>query len=446
MLRVCASINSPEEIVNAKGADLMEVSIETFRQMTEMPDMPVIVRVSTQEQIAEMLGKKWDGYLDIGELPRPETNIQIISSIHDDVRTMSSQEIIDKMNAFDSEVAIGFFTVNRPADLVAIHDASPFIQKKHVLVGLGEMGSITRYRSKLLGNEFDFAHAGTPAYMGQRNVEELRNSDPDALIIGLVGHPLSQSASKRMHTQALKEAGLDGHYLNFDTVSLDGLDDVIRDYDIKGLNVTIPYKDDILAYVDVLDQSAKNTGAASLILNTGDKLIGSNIDVDGAKFALERSGVEIEAGMKILILGSGGVAMACCYLFTTKGAEVTIIGRNQRTVRDLCKKFGCETTDRNDPSEYDMIVNCTPIGMYEEEKYPIDITKLRAEQIIFDVVYTKETQLEAVGRERGCTIVPGLDMLIGQGMRSFEVWTGKKPSYESMRYSLVGDSGRMNIC
>ena len=446
MLRVCASINSPEEIVNAKGADLMEVSIETFRQMTEMPNMPVIVRISTQEQIAEMLGKKWDGYLDIGELPRPETNIPIISSIHDDVRTMSSQEIIDKMNAFDSEVAIGFFTVNRPADLVAIHDASPFIQKKHVLVGLGEMGSITRYRSKLLGNEFDFAHAGTPAYMGQRNVEELRNSDPDALIIGLVGHPLSQSASKRMHTQALKEAGLDGHYLNFDTVSLDGLDDVIRDYDIKGLNVTIPYKDDILAYVDVLDQSAKNTGAASLILNTGDRLIGSNIDVDGAKFALERSGVEIEAGMMILILGSGGVAMACCYLCTTQGAEVTIIGRNQRTVRDLCKKFGCETTDRNDPSEYDMIVNCTPIGMYEEEKYPIDITKLRAGQIIFDVVYTKETQLEAVGRERGCTIVPGLDMLIGQGMRSFEVWTGKKPSYESMRYSLVGDSGRMNIC
>ena len=446
MLRVCASINSPEEIVNVKGADLMEVSIDTFRQMTEMPDMPVIVRVSTQEEIAEMLGKKWDGYLDIGELPRPETNIPVISSIHDDVRTMSSQEIIDRMNAFDSEVAIGFFMVNRPADLVAIHDASPFIQKKHVLVGLGEMGSITRYRSRLLGNEFDFAHAGTPAYIGQRNVEELRNSDPDALIIGLVGHPLSQSASKRMHTQALKEAGLDGHYLNFDTVSLDGLDDVIRDYDIKGLNVTIPYKDDILAYVDVLDQSAKNTGAASLILNTGNRLIGSNIDVDGAKFALERAEVDIEAGMKILILGSGGVAMACCYLFTTKGAEVTIIGRNQKTVRDLCKKFGCETTDRNDPSEYDMIVNCTPIGMYEEEKYPIDITKLREGQIIFDVVYTKETQLEAVGREHGCKIVPGLDMLIGQGMRSFEVWTGKKPSYESMRYSLVGDSGRMNIC
>ena len=446
MLRVCASINSLEEIQNAKGADLMEVGIDTFRQMTEVPDMPVIVKVSTMEELTEMLSKKWDGYLDIGDLPTPETDIPVISSVRDELRTMSSQEIIDRMNGTDCDVAIGFYTVNRPADLVSIYDASPLIQKKHVLVGLGEMGSITRYRSRLLGNEFDFAHAGTPAYIGQRNVEELRNSDPDSLIIGLVGHPLSQSASKRMHTQALKDAGIDGHYLNFDTVSLDGLDDVIRDYNIKGLNVTIPYKDDILAYVDVVDQSAKNTGAASLSLNTGDRLIGSNVDVDGAKFALERAGVDIEAGMKVLIIGSGGMAMACCYLFTNKGAEVTIVGRNQKTVKDLCRKFGCETSDRPDVSEYEMIVNCSPIGMYEEEKYPIDISKLKAGQIVFDVVYTKETQLEAVGREHGCTIVPGLDMLIGQGMRSFEVWTGQKPSYESMRYSLVGDSGRMNIC
>ena len=277
------------------------------------------------------------------------------------------------------------------------------------------------------------------------DVDGIRNVGSDSLIIGLVGHPLDQSASKRMHTQALKDAGINGHYINFDTVSLDGLDDVIRDYEIKGLNVTIPYKDDILAYIDVEDQSAKNTGAASMIVNTGDRLIGSNTDVDGAKFALERAGVEIEPGMRILVIGSGGMAMACCYLFTNKGAEVTIIGRNQKTVKDLCRKFGCETTDKFDPSEYEMIVNCTPIGMYEEERYPIDITKIRSEQVIFDVVYTKETQLEKVGAERGCRIVPGLDMLIGQGMRAFEVWTGKKPDYDSMRRSLVGDSGRMNI-
>lgn len=446
MLRVCASVNSLEEIQNAKGADLMEVDIATFRQMTEMPGMPVIVRVSTIEEVAEMLTKKWDGYLDVGELPIPETDIPIISSVRDELRTMSSQEIIDRMNGTDCDIAVGFFTVNRPADLVSIFDASPLIQKKHTLVGLGEMGSITRYRSRLLGNEFDYAHAGTPSFLGQRNVEELRNSNPDSLIVGLVGHPLSQSASKRMHTQAMKDADIDGHYLNFDTVSLDGLDDVIMDYNIKGLNVTIPYKDDILAYVDVLDQSAKNTGAASMILNMGDKLVGSNIDVDGAKFALERAGVDIEAGMKILVIGSGGVAMACCYLFTSKGAEVTIIGRNQKTVQSLCKKFGCSTADNPDPSEFEMVVNCSPIGMYEEEKYPIDINKLKAGQIVFDVVYTKETQLEAVGREHGCKIVPGLDMLIGQGMRSFEVWTGQKTTYESMRYSLVGDSGRNNLC
>ncbi len=445
MLKVCAYVNSPEDLEKANSADLITVSNETYHQLNCEPSVPVIVKVSTVEEATLMAGKKWNGYLDIGELPRPSANVPIISSIYDELRTMSSQEMVEKMNGFDCDIAVGTFMVNRPADLVSIMDASALIQKKHVLVGLGEMGSITRYRSKLLGNEFDYAHVGTPMYYGQMSVDELRSADSDSLIIGLVGHPLSQSASKRMHTQALKDAGINGHYINFDTVSLEGLDDVIRDYNIKGLNVTIPYKDDILAYVDVLDQSAKNTGAASMIVNTGDRLIGSNTDVDGARFALERAGVEIEVGMKILVIGSGGVAMACCYLFTAEGAEVTIISRNQKTAQQLCKKFGCEYTDKMDPSEYDMIVNCSPIGMYEEENYPIDLTKIKSEQVIFDVVYTKETKLECVGRERGCKIVPGLDMLIGQGMRAFEVWTGQKPSYESMRYSLVGDSGRMNI-
>ena len=445
MVKVCASVRTVEELEKTGDADIVEVPIEVYRNLQNPPQKPMVVKVSSQEESLEMFNKKWNGYLDIGELPSPEMDVPIIASVHDDLRTMSSPDIVKKMEGFSCDIAVGTFMINRPADLVSLMDASRLVKKKHVLVGLGEMGYITRYRSALLGNEFEYAHVGTPSYIGQMSVDEIMETGSDSLIIGLIGHPLSQSASKRMHTQALKDAGINGHYINIDTVSLDGMDDVIRDYDIKGMNVTIPYKSDILAYVDVLDQSAKNTGAASMIVNTGDRLVGSNTDVDGARFALEKAGVEIEVGMRILVIGSGGVAMACCYLFTSEGADVTIIGRNQKTVQNLCKKFGCECTDRIDPSDYDMIVNCTPIGMYEEETYPIDITKLRQEQIVFDVVYTKETKLEAVARERGCKIIPGLDMLIGQGIRSFEVWTGVKPSYESMRYSLVGDSGRMNI-
>ena len=445
-MKVCASIGLPEELEKANDADLLAMDIDTFRNLQCTPCKPVIIKVSNQDQLMEMLGKKWEGYIDIGTMPLPNAQMPVMSSIREDTRTMTSQEMLDMVEGSGCEIFMGQYMVNRPADLVAIYDASQLMEKKHVLIGMGEMGSLTRYRSKLLKNEFKYVHVGTPVYQGQFSLDTVKSSEEDPLIIGLVGHPLSQSASKRMHTQALKDAGIDGHYVNFDTVSLEGLDEVITDYNIKGLNVTIPYKDDILAYVDVVDQSAKNTGAASMILNTGDRLIGSNTDVDGARFAIEKAGVEIEVGMKILVIGSGGVAMACCYLFMTEGAEVTIIGRNQKTIQDLCRKFGCETTDNADPSGYDMIVNCTPIGMYEEEKYPIDITKIHGGQVIFDVVYTKETQLEVVGREKGCKLVHGLDMLIGQGMRSFEVWTGQKPDYDSMRRSLVGDSGRMNIC
>ena len=165
-MKICASVKSPEELDRAGDADLIEVGIDTYRKLDCAPCKPMIVKVSTQEELLEMIGKKWDGYLDIGELPRPDIDIPVISSVRDDVRTMSSQEIIKKMTEVESEISVGTFMVNRPADLVAIYDASTLVRKRHVLTGLGEMGSITRYRSQQLGNDFDYAHVGTPSYLG----------------------------------------------------------------------------------------------------------------------------------------------------------------------------------------------------------------------------------------------------------------------------------------
>ena len=443
-MKICASISSAEELKNAADADFVRADFDLFDEIAST-GIPAIVKARNEEEVKYLSSKRWKGYIDVGESQRPVTDMPVAASVKDDIRSSSGAGMARRLDGLGCDLAIGAFMVNRPMDLLSIYDAARNMQTKHVLIGLGEMGSITRYRQALLGNEFDLVHAGTPYYEGQMSIAESKETGTDSMLLGLIGHPLTMTASKKMYTQALRDAGINGHYINFDTVSLDGMDDVIKQYGIRGMNVTIPYRNEILAYLDVIDQSAKNTDAANMILNDGNRLIGSNTDVDGLKFALARANVEIEPGMKILVIGSGGVAKACCYHFTSKGAEVTIVGRSQRTVQDLCRRFGCSVSNLVDVPSFDMIVNCTPIGMYQEENYPIDITKIRSGQIILDVVYTKETKLEAVGRERGCTTVYGLDMLIGQGLRSFEIWTGKKADYDSIRRSLVGDSGRNNI-
>lgn len=445
MMKICTSVSSQEELGRVPVTDLAEVDAKTFQQMVHAPERQFVVRVENEEQIVAVATEKLNGYINVGGFRRPKTQIPVISTFRDDNRTMSSSEIVGMAEKMDCEIAMFMFHVNRPADLVAIKDASELIERKHVLIGTGEMGSITGFRPRKLGNEFAYTHAGTPVYSGQLSNSEYRALGSDPIIFGLIGHPLTRSASKTMHTKALSDFGMNGRYVNFDTVSLDGMDDVIRDYDIKGLNVTLPYKDDMMEYIDSADMSAEQTGAVSTILNTGNKLIGSNTDVDGLRFAMDRAGVSVDAGMKILVIGSGGFAMSCCYLFTSKGAEVSIVGRSEKTVNKLCRRFGCTATKNADVSGYDMIVNCTPIGMYSHENYPIDLTTIKNEQTILDVVYTNETRLEAVGREHGCTIIHGLDVLIGHGIKSFEIWTGRKPDYDSLKSSLLSSLGATDL-
>lgn len=436
-MKICASIGSVSEITNVGNANMIEFRMGSiFQELPKDIDRPIIVRARSNELISKYAKEDFNGYLDIGSAIRPNTDHKIIASYHNGIRTGTSNEIADKLNSFDCDIAKGVYMINRPSDLMSLYDASKNIEKKHILLGLGEMGVVTRLRPNILQNEFTYAHTGTPTAIGQMSTEELERASDDSLIVGLLGHPLNKSKTKTIFTSVFKELDMNAFYLNFDTVTMENFDEVIRTYEIKGLNVTMPFKNEMSALMDTLDHSASETSSVNTVLNSGSKLIGSNTDVDGFLFAFGRSNVDV-SGSKILIIGMGGVARAGAHACMSKGADVTMIGSNRKTVKNISKDMGCGYTNDADPSGYDMVINCSPIGVYTDYGYPIDINALSPEQTLLDISYTGESKIKDAALIKGCTIIPGIDVLIGGAMRSFEIWTGKTADYDIFCRALI---------
>jgi 3-dehydroquinate dehydratase/shikimate dehydrogenase len=384
-----------------------------------------------------LLPDGFNGMIDIGEEKRPDTKVTVVSSHHDHEKTPSAEEIVSKLNGLDGDIAKGAFTVNSFTDLHSIYTAASELKKKHVLLGMGGLGTVTRIRGPLLKNEFTFAYVGEPTAPGQLSLDEMVHLREDSIILGLLGHPISKTLSPQMQNAALKAAGISGIYLKFDSENIDNLEDVIREYNIRGMNVTIPFKEKIISHLDKVDADAKVVGAVNTVVNDNGTLTGYNTDILGIDKAMERAQVDVK-GMKAVLMGSGGGARGCAYALTRKGCSVSVVSRNGETARQLAKDIGCESMPQNSVSilRYDMVVNCTPIGMYEFGYYPLSINQLTGRHVVFDMAYGKETPLIAEANRVGALAIPGEEMLIGQGSASFKLWTGQD-QYETMRKAVL---------
>ena len=488
--------------------DLFEKSGSPFRLSEFLSELNrygfsqdrILITLRGKTHFPDDIPENFSGFIDSDEDIFPFSRagkFRRISSYHDFEKTPPADEIcrILEKACQNSDISKGAFAVRTLADLRSIADASLSLTRRkhdisavpHILIGMGPLGTVTRIRSALLGNEFTFASAGQPTAPGQLSVTEMKESGDDCLITGLLGHPVSRSASPAMHRAAFASSGIPGKYLLFDTPSADdlvNLPDVMRFYRIGGLNVTIPYKTAVIPYLDTLDEAASKIGAVNTIINTGGKLTGANTDHIGIRTAFEKAGVSL-SGRSVLVYGSGGAARACLYLFSLcsgKGTTVTVAGRNEKTVRQVASDFkavplilpGRDTGNAGSVSSvssdssvssispvspgsvslrpFDIIVNATPVGMSDvaasgnspgtpagnspENIYPFDLSELRPSHIVFDMVYHKKTPLVAAAENAGCTIVSGKDMLAGQGAASFEYWTGLKTGFEIMRQEI----------
>ncbi|MDR0791183.1 MAG: type I 3-dehydroquinate dehydratase [Methanomassiliicoccaceae archaeon] len=434
-MRICASLGSVDVSADdIASADMVEIRTDIFdtvpKDILRKGQTGIITFRNGIDRT--MIPDGW--VVDIGCEERPDFSNDIITSHHDFSGTPDADVVVNILNGMNGDIVKGAFTVNSLKDTVTLMDAAERIEKRHVILGMGELGKITRIRQKLMCNEFTFAYAGKAAAPGQLSVSEMKEIGDDCMITGIIGSGIGYTRSPGMHDAAFRHAGINGRYFVFDTPSLDRVDEFITSFDIRGVNVTRPHKVDIVRHIDMCDKISDAVGAVNTIVNDNGKLKGYNTDVHGMDMALRMNHVDAK-GQRALILGSGGAARSCAYFLSENDCDTTITGRNTEAAKRIASDFSIEFRDRTSVAvkAYDVIINCIPLSVDDDiSGYPVRIEQIDHRQTIFDMVYGR-THLTDMATERGCVLVRGEDMLAHQGLRSFELFTSKNVPFDVMR-------------
>ena len=267
------------------------------------------------------------------------------------------------------------------------------------------------------------------------------NSGTDCFCI--FGNPVGHSVSPTMHNAAFRECGIDAVYLAFEPQTIGEAVASMKSLGIKGASITIPFKIDALRHCDEVDPIAADIGSVNTLVNRDGMIKGFNTDGYGAARALEVRKVTLK-GALCLVIGNGGSARAIAFTLIESGASVIIAGRNAgrigRLAEDLrtrapeTRSMLLEGIDRGVMESVDIIINTTPVGMTPDiGTMPLDMGLISARHAVFDIVYSPHmTRLLTAARDRGSRIVHGIDMLVYQGARQFELWTGKPAPVKTM--------------
>ena len=261
-------------------------------------------------------------------------------------------------------------------------------------------------------------------------------------IFGIFGDPIKHSLSPAMQNAALLALGETACYHAF-RVSREDLRCALlgaKAMGFSGLNLTIPLKEKALQ-LDILepDPLASAIGAVNTISFTESGMVGYNTDGWGALRALYDAGVEIR-GKMALIIGAGGAARAIAYTLQQEGAEISIANRSINKARELAAQvdacgFGLSDLERL-VDRADIIINCTSVGMRVGDPLLLRTGLLKSSQAAFDIVYNRETEFLQDARAAGAVAVDGVMMLVHQGAKALEIWTGKKAPVQVMERAV----------
>lgn len=271
-------------------------------------------------------------------------------------------------------------------------------------------------------------------------------------LTGVIGNPIEHSLSPVMHNNAFNEMNMDYVYTAFHVMP-ENLKNVItgcKTLNIKGINVTIPYKTDIIQYLDEIDPIAEKINAVNTISFKNGIAKGYNTDGIGAIKSIE-SHTKLN-NKNILILGSGGASKAITFTLTNENIDSLIIANRSKDnainlIDNLKNKTSFENITFHEISNtneiidnVDIIINTTPIGMYpnDDVKPAIETDKINQNHVVMDIIYNPlDTILLKEAKKNGAKIIHGTEMLINQGIESFKIFTGKTPSFESFEKPLL---------
>ena len=235
---------------------------------------------------------------------------------------------------------------------------------------------------------------------------------------GLIGKNISYSFSKGYFTEKFLKLGLNNHvYSNFDLVNIEEFSSLIIK-DLKGLNVTIPYKEKIMPFLDTIDQEAKEIGAVNTIKILNSKLIGYNTDVYGFEHAIKPK--LNKHHKKAMIFGTGGASKAIGFALDKLGIAFLKVSRTPKA-----NEISYKALDKNLMSEHQLLINCTPLGTFPkvEQRPDIPYGHISSSHFLFDLIYNPEkSEFLKRGERQGAQIQNGYKMLELQAERSWEIW------------------------
>jgi shikimate dehydrogenase len=262
-------------------------------------------------------------------------------------------------------------------------------------------------------------------------------------ITGLFGYPVEHTLSPAMHNSAFEQLGMDYCYLPFPVRPdlLKNAVEAVRALNMAGVNVTIPHKEAVIAFLDTIDEEASFIGAVNTIVNNGGNLTGHNTDGRGFMRSLEENNVDSE-NKKVLVVGAGGASRAISYYLSEKAEAFYLFDidtkKAEKLVSDLSKIRSNvhQMSVLKSPQDFDLIINATPLGLRKEDPLPFDVNTLTSDHTVCDLIYKKTALLEQAGT-KGCMAVDGLGMLLWQGVLAFELWTKVFPPVDTMRKALL---------
>jgi 3-dehydroquinate dehydratase / shikimate dehydrogenase len=384
-----------------------------------------------------------------------EAGAAVIVSYHDFHATKDLEAIYKRMKPFAPDFLKVVPTARSLSDNLTLMKFLDRIEDETnssvVGICMGEAGIISRVLGLRAGSTFTFAAATegeetAPGQIAARTlIETYRIDQVDAAtkIYGVAGNPIHSSLSPLMMNTAFRRETVNAVYLGLQTAKADDLFKLAREVPIQGLSITMPLKQEVMPLLERTDPLSAKIGAVNTILRAQDgKFYGFNTDVAGIVHPLERR-LSLK-GAKVLVLGAGGAARAAVFGCADKGAEVFICNRTPETAQKLARQSGAKAIKRDAiaKSQFDVIINATPVGMASATKSatgakntpasPLEASEINA-RYVFDLVYNPiETPLLRLARQKGISVITGVEMFVQQGARQFEIWTGKPAPEEEM--------------
>ncbi len=270
--------------------------------------------------------------------------------------------------------------------------------------------------------------------------------DGQTEIYGIFGWPVGHTKSPAMHNAAFAYCGMNAMYVPFSVPPevLGKAVDGVRALGVRGVNVTVPHKVEVLQYLDDVEGAAAELRAVNVVVNRGGRLTGCNTDVEGFRKSLEEAGVAV-CGASAFVIGAGGAGRSVLRALQLSGAaELFLCNRTRSKAESVAReisRFGVSvgTVNFSDAGADEIfrrcaiIINATSLGLRKEDAPPVDTELIHSGQTIVDLIYRpSETGFLAVGAGKGARTVNGYGMLVFQALEAFRLWTGETPPVEVM--------------